>query len=485
LQSKIQQLSSSDLEQIDQTQEQIATQHGANAVDCLVNLIQDESKDQQHRINAIWALNAVGADAKAAVPGLVSVVKDGNETLSLQAMRVLGNLSINGVELQEEDPSILNVLVSKFRSNHPLELRIAALDTLAIMDTQSANVVSELVALLADTEQAVQISAINALRQIGPEAKEAVLPLIEVLQRSNNSELQKRAIEALGAIGIAAKPAISELKNFLTVSDEQVQLAAAKSLNQIANDLANNANDFEQLPTSELRVTIRHLEDVLQVLKANASQFDPEDIASTQRAIDELQRERSKRELALLKHPMAIVLEVYIALFAISLLLLWLLPTALLKLNYLLRPFTLTIPTPLGGTLSLSAQQLVLVRLFNSHPRVLDAWVEARIDKAKDRFAHKSTVRERQIYVPLPVVLNDRTPADLEPTDLKATFAQKRWRLLIWGEGGIGKTTLACQIAQWAMASAPTDRPCSHRMLPILLEEGLDSLVLRHSLILG
>lgn len=474
LQAKIQQLNSFDREQLDQVQEQIATQYGAKAVDCLVNLIGDESKNLQHRIQAIWTLSAMGADAKSSVPDLVSVVKNGDDALSLAAINVLGNLSVEGVSLREQDPSILNVLVAEFQPNRPLNLRIAALTTLNNMGAESVDIVSDLIAILADPELEIKILTVDVLYRIGPAAANSVSPLINLLQHTNDIELQTAIIGTLGTIGFAAQPAIPELKTFLADPDQQVRSAAAKSLNQIANALANSANDSEQLPTSELRETIRHLEESLQTLKENANQFDVEDVASIQRSLVELQREQAKREWAVLKHPVAIVLEVYMLLFAISLMLLLFLPTALLRLNYLLRPFTLTIPTPFGG-ISLSAQQLVLVKFFNSHPRVLDAWVEARIDKAKDRFAHKSTVQERQIYVPLPVVLNDRTATDLKPTDLKATFAQNRWRLLIWGEGGIGKTTLACQIAQWAMAVSATDRPCVHRMLPVLIEEGLDS----------
>ncbi|MBD2028251.1 NACHT domain-containing protein, partial [Leptolyngbya sp. FACHB-711] len=45
---------------------------------------------------------------------------------------------------------------------------------------------------------------------------------------------------------------------------------------------------------------------------------------------------------------------------------------------------------------------------------------------------------------------------------------------LIQGEEGVGKTSLACQIALWALASKATDRPCKHQMLPVILEGDLD-----------
>lgn len=47
-------------------------------------------------------------------------------------------------------------------------------------------------------------------------------------------------------------------------------------------------------------------------------------------------------------------------------------------------------------------------------------------------------------------------------------------RLLIWGEGGCGKTSLACRIGILAMAEDHTLRPARRLMLPALLETELD-----------
>src|SRR5262249_21219469 len=46
--------------------------------------------------------------------------------------------------------------------------------------------------------------------------------------------------------------------------------------------------------------------------------------------------------------------------------------------------------------------------------------------------------------------------------------------VLIAGEGGAGKTSLACQMSTWAMADAPEQRLCkAHQMLPVLIEANL------------
>ncbi|WP_221928641.1 HEAT repeat domain-containing protein, partial [[Scytonema hofmanni] UTEX B 1581] len=107
-------------------------------------------------------------------------------------------------------------------------------------------------------------------------------------------------------------------------------------------------------------------------------------------------------------------------------------------------------------------------------PRVLDAWVEKHIDTFDKKFQENETVDERKDYVSLPVELNKQEIEELTTEDLRKTFEkEKRVRLLIWGEGGSGKTTIACQIAKWAMIKDKSKRLTQHLMLPVLIEQEL------------
>lgn len=110
-------------------------------------------------------------------------------------------------------------------------------------------------------------------------------------------------------------------------------------------------------------------------------------------------------------------------------------------------------------------------------PRVLDAWVEQRISQAQAEFNQRRTVGERSVHIPIPVEFNGNKQAivNFSASDLKAVFSKQSTRLLIVGEGGVGKTSLACQIAKWAMAEDRAERLCRHRMLPVLIEEELES----------
>ena len=48
--------------------------------------------------------------------------------------------------------------------------------------------------------------------------------------------------------------------------------------------------------------------------------------------------------------------------------------------------------------------------------------------------------------------------------------------VLITGEGGAGKTSVAWQMAEWAMQSDARERLCKqHSMIPVILESGLDA----------
>jgi GTPase SAR1 family protein len=77
-------------------------------------------------------------------------------------------------------------------------------------------------------------------------------------------------------------------------------------------------------------------------------------------------------------------------------------------------------------------------------------------------------------YVALPVRLKGKILGELKPEDLQVACADNRWRLLIKGEGGLGKTTLAKRIAQWGLAENSSERLCPDRqMLPVFLDAGI------------
>ncbi len=141
---------------------------------------------------------------------------------------------------------------------------------------------------------------------------------------------------------------------------------------------------------------------------------------------------------------------------------LWLRPRWLLLL-----PAEFTIP-------KLGKVSPAIILLLKYRPRVLDAWIADHLDIAHKSFARKNTVNERKVHITSPAILDGKTFSALNPETLKPIFNEKRVTLLIYGEGGSGKTSLACQFAQWAMNIDQKNQLCNHKMLPVLIEQELN-----------
>ncbi|MGC8711881.1 MAG: SUMF1/EgtB/PvdO family nonheme iron enzyme [Leptodesmis sp.] len=105
------------------------------------------------------------------------------------------------------------------------------------------------------------------------------------------------------------------------------------------------------------------------------------------------------------------------------------------------------------------------------HPHVLDAWVTQHLATATTKFTSPTnkTVSERAIHVPLPVQFNEHAETEFGPQTLRPYFQKSRFCLLLTGEGGAGKTSLACQIARWGLER----KLAKYAILPILIEQEL------------
>ena len=127
---------------------------------------------------------------------------------------------------------------------------------------------------------------------------------------------------------------------------------------------------------------------------------------------------------------------------------------------------------------------LSLITLMAYHRHVLDAWVKSHIEKARENFDELKTVKDREVHVSCPVKVDGKLPEkdndQAVPSFSAATVrahvgkADRQCRWLIVGEGGAGKTSLACQIARWGMAQDKANRVAPHLMLPVLIEDELD-----------
>jgi HEAT repeat protein len=465
--------------------------------------------DQQVRLGAIRALGRMGGAATPVVPELAKALSDPNEEVRSASAYAL---SVIGPAAKEAVP----VLIKALKDQQSEKVRLSAANALGRMDTEATTVVPALVEALKDPSEGVRLSAANALGQLGEKAKAAVPALMEAV-KSDNKNVCSFAASALGRIGVEAKAAIPTLIEALKHPDRDVRLNAAVALGRMGSEartalpalvvalrdadvgvhlsgastlgkVAGSLQDeVKKLSTAELNQALSDLELALKAMESPSANVNEEVLAAVRRSVNALKTEQESRLLERMvnwvrTYPFVSGPLSYIAaILSVWVVLLRLRPLWLLRINELLKVSDLTIPLP-AGNVTVSARLILLVNFFNYHPRVLDAWVAAHLRSVREDFQKKTTVHDRQVHVPLPVVLDGTMLTELSGKDLQSTFAKRRGCLLIWGEGGAGKTSLACQLAKWAMTDKPKrksdnarrERLCDYPMLPVLLDHELN-----------
>jgi HEAT repeat protein len=412
------------------------------------------------RMDAADALVNLGTPA---IPALIEALQQSDAELRWRAASVLSDLG-------PEAASALPVLVQTLQDSDP-QVRLYATIALGNMGKSAQDAVPQLVAALQDKDAYVRIYAPTALRKIGVQGTVAISALAKALA-DQNPRVRLNAAYALGSVGAEAERTIVPLINTLDDPQIYVRLGAVKGL---AGILGAFQDQEKSLSSGKLNRVIQTFEGVLTHLEQAG--FTPDDIARIRRPLTALQAEQETRVfdrgLRFAKtHPWWGALALYLTLIpTFSLALLWIAPLWVLRLNEVLKPYT-DFTVPLLG-LNVPLRQVLMVGWFHYHPRVLDAWVNHHWQTVSAQFNQKATVRDRRYHIPLPAIWEGATAAEITTQTLRPTFQKQRTVLLIWGEGGSGKTSLACQIGQWAMAEDPAQRLCDHRMLPVLLEDPL------------
>ena len=337
--------------------------------------------------------------------------------------------------------------------------------------------------LLSDPERGVRRAASDALVSLGPAAKDAAPELAKLLEHPT-AGVREAAAKALGRLGPAAKDVAPRLAQLLSDPEVDVREAAAKALGDVAEGISDR-NERDASAINLLEISLKYFEIYDSNNKLHYYMFESK--RRIKRAVDHLKAlERASltdRVWSLLQAvsikdwktwAVIIPLTWSVIIFAIFLAKpLWLLRwNEALKdqLSVKIKPgeYELSLGIPLG--------YVTLVRLLAYRPRVLDAWVKAHIDKARGNFDELPTVKGRMVHVPSPVKVDGQLVAELSAATLRAhaSRAGHQCRWLIFGEGGVGKTSLACQIAHWAMAHDKAYRLALHLMLPVLIEDELD-----------
>lgn len=374
-----------------------------------------------------------------------------------------------------------------------------------------ANLVQILRATHLSEEQ--RFAAVNALRQKGRAAHPALLPLVDIfISKAESRSLRLAALSTFKLIStneqiivpalmivlkdkreteemraqsfetfqqIAAPPAVfaGDFARMLcdTNENQPIRRAAARALESIAHHAVAAART--PAPSAEARTTAVVLENILKAFGAARLDGDPE-IGRAHRLI-ETQRDalaasassdfgwdpRRMGWLAILFTPLVCL--------PVWLLLLWRAPLGLWRANEFFRRLPEFQVQALAG-LPLGLRGYLLLSVFESHPRVLDAWLESQWPTVALKFGEIQAAADRGVHLPLPILLEQARILRPAPEDFHPVFRKKQFAVLIRGESGSGKTSLAIQMAKWAMDESADRRLGHHRMLPAFIDAPRD-----------
>ncbi len=502
------------------------------AVPALIKILENDL-DANNRQNAASAIGGIGAAAKEAVPTLINIFEnDTEERVRQSAASALGRI---GPAAKEAVPTLIKILENDLDANN----RRYAASALGGIGPETKNVIPALItALKNDADKYVRQSAASALGRIGPEARDAVHALIHAMENDTNEDVRWSAAEALGGIGPAAKEAVPSLIHALKKDPSGLWIRenAASALGKISPEdkevitalvhALENEKDEDILrsvagalggigPAAKDAVTAfiytieknntnkgvsQRAAGILKRLAIDLSEAKAVDmIEPLKRAYKILLASRYKEEASIvelaiinLEHERDrfpwwqafaewIINHLWVSTL-ISLYLLWAIlwlsiffinPLKIIPINEKLK--NLEFKPKWAGGIAISLRHLLFVGFFYYSPRVLDSWVKAHIETVRSEFEEKDTVKDRAIHIPIPVEIDKKPISDLNPADLKPGFKHPLVCLLIYGEGGAGKTSLSCQIAKWTMSENVDNRPAAHLMLPVLIEDEIDN----------
>jgi HEAT repeat protein len=380
---------------------------------------------------------------------LTKSLKDQDASVSYSASLALADISSIG------DGSAAKIAVPRLRElldDPDKNVRYGASRALAqIAGSGAKEAIPGLMDAIKEKDEDIRADAAFALGRIHPEAENVILALKILLEQDKNGRVRENAAEALGEIGAQASRASSIL---LTASESDPELtvrnAAKKSLVKICE---NFQDDRKQLSDENLKQAVL----ICEKLRGSQAPLTPEEKEKVDNATDDLKESRKPPNHQYMIYIVGIGSVV-----------------SLYAFFYCFFPYQLS-RFPLRSISIPGIDAKISLGFILYLPRVLDAWISRQIGSARERFEEKPTVRDRQVYVSIPISLDGRTLPELaqQSQEFKRIFDGSQC-LLIWGESGSGKTSLACKLARQAMSEDASERLCKHKMIPILIEQDLD-----------
>lgn len=445
-----------------------------------VSLLSDPREDPQIRASAAGALGQSGGSSTAAVQSLMVAAKNSPEALTLRQAAISALTEIARTHYVTTLPELLIQILDDKKEQK--ELRQQAANSLATID--SKGVVPELIRVLAQSSDEPEIEAaiVDAIGNAHGESEIASTLLARLLRDPTlDPRVRGAAARSLGRKGSAASKYIDLLIKALQDDDQSVQYSAAAGLSNLA-DSAYVGNTREILPALKKAKLALESRPTLAKMRAMDGVDYGTKIGQATNFL-ESQSKQSAREWSRRNSSWLAPVSIWSLAAIIQLLLFWFKPIALLKLYRkigLYRYFEQIPFQALAGPLKAAGAVAILPSLVR-RPRVLDAWVSQYLEAARTRFYNENTVRHTASYIPLPVKLAaggvETLVAKPTPEALARLLHRKRAVVELVGPGGSGKTTLAIQIARWALGGIDGKNLLEHPALAILIDEETTDLV--------
>lgn len=188
---------------------QMIARYGKNASKASQVLIDAlDDKDDAVSGAALKTLQDIGADPKTLFPAMVKILRRPDTKMHGLAAQIVFQVGPNAI------PQVIEMLKKEDASG----VRLACLQTLAMVGPPAKDAVGELVKTLNDPSAGVRMTAARALGNIGPDAKGAVDPLKKL---TNDADANVRQIASAALVQIMADPNQKEfeVKGVLTSGD--------------------------------------------------------------------------------------------------------------------------------------------------------------------------------------------------------------------------------------------------------------------------
>jgi HEAT repeat protein len=434
------------------------------------------------QINAATALGSIGSDDQFVVNALArQLTYNGNFEVKTSCAQALGGIG-NG-------PLATAALFQAIRANADPALQLAAASELGRMDPQPNSNITDLLRISDASDYHLREAAIRAIGHIHQQGKVAIPQLTAAMLRDSQPSVRVAAAQALGEYDeflAADQASAARVLYALTeaCSNGKTRFAASQSIARVAKELRRH---FQGSPSRQDQVLVKPLQIAANELNrqseigsgrtdenANAAVEDAQSALNRNLHFDEYRRWLSAHPLVFYVGSSIFVYLLWLTF--VSVIVMRFFPLTLLEWGNTLADLKIKVPDALGG-LQLSIRSFLLLNLYR-HPKVLNAWVERYADIARYNYKNLDVYRLRKTYVPLPMIFDGEMTPVLSVDNLRLKLSRQRWCLRIVGEGGAGKTSLACQIASWGLGADPAKRVCpDRRMIPIIVERGSDTSV--------